>query len=199
MREIHGEAKRGNWSGLYVIWHSMNRRCHTPSSGPYKYYGEKGISVCEEWRESFEEFVSFAHSQRYEEGNGLTIDRINPFGNYEPGNCRFISRKEQNRNKKNTLLIEYQEEIRPLAEWAEILELNFSTLRGRYYSGKTAPEVLFRPIRQMKSARQKPTKQELIATESPSATQKPSKQPSKKKELTQTSLFNFMQEKTTSE
>lgn len=79
------------------VWHSMIRRCHNIKDTGYKHYGDKGISVCTEWRDDFNTFYNWAMSNGYKEG--LTIDRINNDGNYEPNNCRWVSHKENNNNR----------------------------------------------------------------------------------------------------
>lgn len=83
---------------LYRIWAGMKTRCENPSADNYKYYGERGISVCKEWREDFDSFARWALKSGYKDS--LTIDRINVNGNYEPKNCRWVTMAEQNKNKR---------------------------------------------------------------------------------------------------
>ena len=95
-RTKHGDNRRGKTTKEYRTWQSMWARCTLPSQSSYKYYGEIGVSVCDRWK-LFNNFLadigrapSPAHS----------IDRINPFGNYEPTNCRWASSSEQSANKR---------------------------------------------------------------------------------------------------
>lgn len=76
----------------------MKSRCYNKNSVSYKYYGDKGVSICGEWLNSFSAFYNWAISNGY--SDNLTIDRINPFGNYEPNNCRWATYKEQNNNQR---------------------------------------------------------------------------------------------------
>ena len=85
---------------LYHVWTSMKQRCQNPKSIQYKYYGLLGVSICEEWNESFIKFYNWSFQNGYKKG--LTIDRINPYGNYEPRNCRWVTQAEQNKNKRDS-------------------------------------------------------------------------------------------------
>lgn len=88
----HGRSK----TSLYKAWNSMNQRCHNPNVDEYKYYGARGISVCDRWRFSFTAFLA----DMGERPKGLSIDRINNDGNYEPGNCRWATIHQQAMNKR---------------------------------------------------------------------------------------------------
>ena len=97
-RFIHGDRD----SRLYLVWKTMKKRCENPKDKSYKYYGAKGVSVCDEWHD-YLIFKKWANENGYNENapKGVcTIDRINPYGNYEPNNCRWVSMAEQNKNKR---------------------------------------------------------------------------------------------------
>lgn len=80
----------------YISWKSMKARCTNPKATGYKNYGGFGITICKEWLESFEQF----YKDMGKRPNGMTLDRINSFGNYEPSNCKWSSCSEQNNNKR---------------------------------------------------------------------------------------------------
>jgi hypothetical protein len=92
----HGHAGRGKKSRAYNSWSAMLQRCTNPYVRSYKYYGDRGITVCERWRESFEAF--FADMGEPPEGH--TLDRIDNEGNYQPDNCRWATRFVQNTNQR---------------------------------------------------------------------------------------------------
>ena len=89
-----------SYSKLYKVWGGMKTRCYNKNFVYYRNYGGRGIKICDEWLTNFLLFYNWAINNGYEEG--LTIDRINNDGDYEPSNCRWITRAEQNRNQRKT-------------------------------------------------------------------------------------------------
>jgi hypothetical protein len=82
---------------IHRIWKGMKARCNIKSSTDFKWYGEKGVKVCDEW-DQFPKFLQWAMGNGYSEE--LTLDRIDPCGNYSPENCRWVTVAEQNMNKR---------------------------------------------------------------------------------------------------
>lgn len=121
----HGETN----SRLYGIWKGLKWRCNSKSDRSYKYYGGRGIKVCDEWEADFQAFYDWAMENGYRDD--LSIDRIDNDGNYEPENCRWVSAKEQANNRRNNIIITRNGETHTLAEWAEILGIKYSTLQKR--------------------------------------------------------------------
>jgi hypothetical protein len=89
----HGESR----TPLYRQWKAMVRRCEAPGAHNYKWYGAKGVKVCPEWRSDFLAYKTWAVSAGYTEG--LELDRLDSEGDYSPGNCRFITKKANIRNR----------------------------------------------------------------------------------------------------
>ena len=92
--ETHGNSK----TRLYITWRNMRVRCSYPKDKRYEHYGGRGISVCNEWNNSFEAFRDWAMQTGY--SDELTLDRIDTNENYCPENCRFVTRAENNRNRR---------------------------------------------------------------------------------------------------
>lgn len=114
---------------LYSIWKLMIGRCYNPKINGYNNYGGRGIIICQNWLENYLNFYNWAISNGYK--NGLSIERIDVNGNYEPNNCKWITLKQQYYNKRNNFIITYKNKTHCLAEWAEILGINKNTLRSR--------------------------------------------------------------------
>lgn len=130
---------------LYHIWQDMKKRCFNSNDTHYHRYGGRGITVCEEWANNFEAFYKWALDNGYSEG--LTIDRINNDGNYEPSNCKWSTLQEQSNNKSTNIKLTIGNASKTLAEWCRIFEVDYSTVSSRYqrYPNQTIEE-LFSPI-----------------------------------------------------
>lgn len=125
----HGKAGTSEYSR----WLNMKSRCYNKNNPNYKNYGERGISVCAEWKNNFEAFV---RDMGPCPNRKSTIDRIDNDGNYEPGNCRWTTRTEQARNKRTSLLIEFGGQTKSLMEWAKDLGIDYKTMHRRIHGLK---------------------------------------------------------------
>lgn len=114
----------------YNTWNSMINRCYNPDSDQYHNYGLRGISVYPEWRNSFKSFLS--HVGRKPSSN-MSLDRIDVNGNYEPGNVRWATQKEQCRNTRSNTLIIFSGMTKCLSEWSEITKISRYTLHNRLF------------------------------------------------------------------
>ena len=124
---------------IYSIWKNMIYRCENSKAAEFKLYGGRGIKVCEEWHD-IRKFQEWAMINGYKEG--LEIDRVDVDGNYEPLNCRWATRKQQNNNKRNNVKAEINGEIHTLAEWSEITGITINTLQYRYYRGDRGKRLI---------------------------------------------------------
>lgn len=136
LKRKHGMSNKN----IYNVWASMIQRCENENDKHFKYYGGRGIKVCPEWHD-FEVFYNWAINNGYLEN--LTLDRINNDGNYEPCNCRWVSKKVQANNTRRNRYIEYNGETHTIAEWSRILNIPYDKLRGRITRGWSIEKALF--------------------------------------------------------
>jgi hypothetical protein len=117
---------------LYSVYRDMLKRCYSEKHASYCNYGGRGISVCEEWRNDIVKFRDWAITNGYE--HGLQIDRINNDGNYEPDNCRFVTKDENNKNTRRNIFILAFGETKIATDWSrdERCVVNSRTLLRRF-------------------------------------------------------------------
>lgn len=125
---IHGMNRRGERHPIHHTWQDMLQRCENPNNSSYHRYGGRGITVCDEWHNPVV-FADWALANNWEKG--LQLDRIDNNGNYEPSNCRWATRKEQARNRRNNSLITFNGKTQTMAEWAEETGIKIGTLWAR--------------------------------------------------------------------
>lgn len=148
------------YNRLNDIFRNIKRRCYNPNNKQFKDYGGRGVKLCKEWADS--EMVNLGKRGRVSKGwlafqewslnNGysdnLTIDRIDNNKDYSPANCRWVSRKIQQNNKRNNRYITYRGKKQTLAQWCEELQLNYSTTYYRLSVMHLSVEEAFnRPLR----------------------------------------------------
>ena len=140
--KTHGQTN----TRLYRTWCKMKERCYNPNIEHYPEYGGRGITVCDEWRNSFENFQSWALSTGYDEklnGNQQSLDRINVDWNYEPDNCRWVTHKEQMRNTTRTVYVEQEGKKVSLSTFCEKYGITYSKFVTRHLErGLTTNEII---------------------------------------------------------
>lgn len=144
------EHSRANSRRLYNVWKAMRQRCLNPNDHAYHYYGGKGVSICDEWN-NFKAFADWAYKNGYRdsaERYECTLDRIDTDGNYCPENCRWVSMKEQCRNKSSNRILTFNGKSMTLTEWAEQLSMSVQTIHSRLFrSGWSVERALTQPPR----------------------------------------------------
>ena len=138
--KTHGQSG----TKLYAIWVTMRQRCYNTNNKDFYNYGAKGIKVCDEWLKEFSEFYRWSMENGYAES--LSIDRIDPYGNYEPSNCRWATIQEQANNKKNTIYVEVDGSTYTLTELSNLYGIRRETIEMRYLRGDRG-DRLVRPVR----------------------------------------------------
>jgi len=122
----------------YHSWRGIIQRCCNPECKDYPRYGGRGITVCERWKGSLDAFIEDMGVKP----EGMTIDRIDNSGNYEPGNCRWTDAKEQANNRRSNVTLEFNGETMTVSEWARKVGLKVVTLEQRLRRGWSVEKAL---------------------------------------------------------
>lgn len=125
---------------LYGIWQGMKKRCYQVGSVNYHNYGGRGIVMCDEWRDDYRQFKAWALLNGYDEG--LQIDRIDNNANYAPVNCRWVTRLQNNRNRRNTFMLTVHGEEMCLSAAARKYGISYNRLKARIYAGYTPEDAI---------------------------------------------------------
>ncbi len=123
----------------YAVWRNMLSRCRNPKNIRFDRYGGRGIKVCSEWEASFEAFLSYVG---HKPGPRYSLDRIDNDRNYEPGNVRWATSREQSRNRRGNRLLDHGGICMTIAEWGEKLGVSPSVISSRLYRGWTTERAL---------------------------------------------------------
>lgn len=138
---------------LYNTYHNMKKRCYNPHSDHYKWYGAENKTICDEWlgKDGFLNFQKWALENGYRDD--LTIDRIDNTKGYSPDNCRWVTPKENCRNKRNNRRITIDEKTKTLSEWCEIYSISEHMVRARITKGWDEIKALTTPkLRERKTS-----------------------------------------------
>jgi hypothetical protein len=145
----HGATSRDGHMPEYHVWQVMNQRCHLPSSRGYALYGGRGITVCDRWRHDFAAFIA---DMGRRPGPGYSLDRIDNDGHYGPGNVRWATPKEQQRNRGNNRRLTVNGETLTLAEWSERTGLPRNTIAWRLRDGWSEEDAITKPATPQRGA-----------------------------------------------
>ena len=124
----------------------MHGSCKHKSYQSYKYYGGRGICVCDDWKD-YLKFKEWALSHGYEDG--LSLDRIDNNSQYCPENCRFVTMKQQANNRKTNVFFELNGVVHTLAEWSDITGIKYQTLFSRIKRGWSFEDAINKPVRKV--------------------------------------------------
>lgn len=127
-------------SRLYGIWEGIKQRCYNPNVSAFKYYGKKGIKVCEDWLKSFENFKDWAEKNNY--NDTLTIDRININNDYSPENCRWVTKEVQANNTSTNVFLTINGITDTISNWSKKTGIKASTIGWRHRNGWTDKECI---------------------------------------------------------
>lgn len=135
--------KWASYDRIYRIWYGIKYRCYYKTSTSYKKYGAKGVTMCEEWKNDFQNFKQWALENNYAEN--LTIDRIDNSKGYQPDNCRFVDYQTQNNNRSCNHYITIDNVTHTITEWLRIYNLRRSSYDKRIKKGYSEIEAITTP------------------------------------------------------
>lgn len=134
----------------YRSWSEMRQRCNNPNNDKYRWYGARGIRVCDRWDTSFENFFA----DMGERPAGHTLDRKETNGHYEPGNCRWATKRTQMNNMRTNRVLCIDAQDRTMTQWSEIYGVPVGTIWRRLELGWTPVDAVQRPVRAHKTYQQ---------------------------------------------
>lgn len=126
------------YTGIYCSWYAMKQRCTNPNNKSYENYGGRGITYDPKW----EKFAGFEEDMGCSHKRGLTLERLNVDEGYNKKNCKWIPKKLQTHNTRQTVWLEFQGEKKTLMQWSKDLGLDYGTLRSRMYRGMETKQIL---------------------------------------------------------
>lgn len=142
--KTHGMKK----TRLYRIWSGMKDRCLNPKSKYWNAYGGRGITIFQDWIDSFESFRDWAYQSGYSEK--LTIDRIDNNKGYSPDNCRWATYKEQENNRRNNHILTINGISKTASEWADYYGISSNVFISRIDSGWSIEKAISTPLKRRK-------------------------------------------------
>lgn len=140
--KLNGTTHGGRRTVEYRAWNLMVDRCTRAANKSFGDYGGRGVTICDRWRH---DFAAFLADMGPRPSPSHSVERNDVNGNYEPSNCRWATRTEQARNKRNSRFIEVNGRRVTLAEWGEITGLGMKTLHARLAAGWPDAEAVLTP------------------------------------------------------
>lgn len=134
-----GRTHGMRYTHVYSVWHGMKQRCLNSQAKEYKWYGGRGITICDSWQQSFEAFYADMGDPPSDEH---TIERSDVNGNYEPGNCYWATVAEQSVNRRDNVYLEHKGIRQTISQWADSLGVPRATMYYRHRQGWTAAEII---------------------------------------------------------
>ena len=144
-RVQHGgtvNARQGKGDRRYKLWVAIKQRCYNPNCVAYHRYGGRGITMCDRWCNSYADFAADVGEQP----KGMTLDRIDNDGHYEPNNVRWVTRKEQANNRDTNVVLTHNGLTMTLKQWAEHLGWKYGLIASRWKKGKRGDELFAPPV-----------------------------------------------------
>lgn len=142
-RKIHGTSS----DSIYHVYYAMLSRCTNPQNKRYSGYGGKGITVCEEWSNSYTSFYEWSMANGWKQG--LTIDRIDNNKDYCPTNCRWTTMKVQSNNRSNSKYHTLDGESKTLSQWCDIYGKRYDNVKSRLALGWSLKDALEKPVKRI--------------------------------------------------
>lgn len=147
MKTGHWTFKRTHGEGPeikeYRAWRGLKTRCLNKKNAKYPKYGGRGITVCDRWLNSYENFLA---DMGRSPSPKHSVERKDNNGNYEPGNCRWATDKEQANNRRSSRIIQYNGQSKTIAQWADEIKIDQTTLLARITNGWSIGDAITKPL-----------------------------------------------------
>lgn len=141
------QRKRQEINPTYRSWCAMKKRCQNPNTWGYKYYGARGIKVCDRWQ-SYDAFLEDMGKRP----DGATIERIDTNGNYEPSNCKWLAGAEQTKNRRMSIILTHGGKSQCVADWVRELGVSGSAFYARVARGWSVEKIFSTPFKRFSNA-----------------------------------------------
>jgi hypothetical protein len=137
--KTHGGKTGGVMKRAYRAWRAAKNRCYYSGNAAYKHYGERGIVMCDRWKN---DFAAFLEDMGEPEDQTLELDRIDSNGNYEPGNCRWATRAEQLRNFSRNIVVEHNGQRMVLKDYCALMGVSYGAVNHRRKAGQSPKDAV---------------------------------------------------------